>query len=111
MITENIRVSGFIRNIRISRIFEEFFRIFGEFLGFLEILVVLGFYLVLREEVSEFGHSGSTEKIGILEDFRFFEDILRIFPKIYIENGISGFFRNIISAAHLNINLSVIFRI
>jgi hypothetical protein len=36
--------------------------------------------LVLWEKVAEFGRPGSTEKIGI---FRFFDDFMRILPKVF----------------------------
>jgi hypothetical protein len=53
---------------------------------------IFRFFLALLEKVAEFGHPGSTGKIRVLEDFRFFDDFsgflgflifLRILPKVY----------------------------
>jgi hypothetical protein len=56
--------------------------IFGEFLGFLEILVEFSDFFCVVGKVTKFGHSGSTGKIGILGDFWGFLSFLRIFEDL-----------------------------
>jgi hypothetical protein len=47
--------------------------------------IFLGFFSVVCQKVAEFGHPGSTEKLGFLRIFRIledFQDFLRKLPKI-----------------------------
>jgi hypothetical protein len=47
----------------------------------LGVFVEFSDFFVLLEKVAEFGHPGSTEKVGLLEDFLGFLGLLRIFEK------------------------------